>query len=412
MYEIMDNSIDEAMAGFCNKIRIIINKDNSITNIDNGRGVPVGIHPKMGVSTVEVVHTILHAGGKFDTQGYKVSGGLHGVGAAVVNALSEYMVVEVFRDGKIYRQRYERGIVMSDLEVVGQTDITGTKTTFLPDTQIFDEVEFDFEILLKRFRELAFLNKGLKIILRDERPDEPIEKELHYEGGIVSFVEYLDRNKNPLHEPIYYNGSREDSFMEIAMQYNKDTYTENIHSFVNNISTIEGGTHLTGFKAAITKVLNDYGRKFNLIKENEKNLLGEDVREGLTAVISIKLSEPQFEGQTKTKLGNSEVRGFVESIVTERFLAYLEENPAISKLIIDKCMESARAREAARKARELTRRKSVLESSTLPGKLADCSKRIPPYVKFILLRVTQPGDPQNREEIEDFRQFFLCGVRC
>jgi DNA gyrase subunit B len=391
VYEIMDNSIDEALAGYCGKITIIINKDNSVTNIDEGRGIPVGIHPKMGIPTVEVVHTILHAGGKFDGQGYKVSGGLHGVGASVVNALSEYMVVEVSRDGKIYRQRYERGKAVTSLEVVGETDITGTKTTFMPDKDIFEEIEFDYEILLARFRELAFLNKGLRIVLRDERPEEPVEKELHYEGGIISFVEYMDRNKSPLHDPIYYSGERDGSFVEIAMQYNKDSYAENIHSYANNISTAEGGTHLTGFKTAITKVLNDYARKYNIIKENEKNLLGEDVREGLTAVVSVKLTEPQFEGQTKTKLGNSEIRTLVESVISEKFEGYLEENPSIVRIILEKCLASSRAREAARKARELTRRKNVLESTTLPGKLADCSEKDPSLCEIFIVEGDSAG---------------------
>ncbi len=391
VYEIMDNSIDEALAGYCTKITIIINKDNSITNIDNGRGIPVGIHPQMGIPTVEVVHTILHAGGKFDGKGYKVSGGLHGVGASVVNALSEYMIVEVFRDGKIYRQRYERGKVVTGLEVVGQTDVTGTKTTFLPDREIFETIEFDYEVLLARFRELAFLNKGLTIVLRDERPEVPVEKELHYEGGIVSFVEYMDRNKSPLHDPIYYTGEKDGSFVEIAMQYNKDSYVENIHSYANNISTAEGGTHLTGFKTAITKVLNDYARKYNIIKENEKNLLGEDVREGLTAIISVKLPEPQFEGQTKTKLGNSEIRTLVENVISEKFESYLEENPSIARVILDKCLASSRAREAARKARELTRRKSVLESTTLPGKLADCTEKDPSLCEIFIVEGDSAG---------------------
>ncbi|HPT90425.1 MAG TPA: DNA topoisomerase (ATP-hydrolyzing) subunit B [Acetivibrio sp.] len=391
VYEIMDNSIDEALAGYCTKITIIINKDNSITNIDNGRGIPVGIHPQMGIPTVEVVHTILHAGGKFDGKGYKVSGGLHGVGASVVNALSEYMIVEVSRDGKIYRQRYERGKVVTGLEVVGQTDVTGTKTTFLPDREIFETIEFDYEVLLARFRELAFLNKGLTIVLRDERPEVPVEKELHYEGGIVSFVEYMDRNKSPLHDPIYYTGEKDGSFVEIAMQYNKDSYVENIHSYANNISTAEGGTHLTGFKTAITKVLNDYARKYNIIKENEKNLLGEDVREGLTAIISVKLPEPQFEGQTKTKLGNSEIRTLVENVISEKFESYLEENPSIARVILDKCLASSRAREAARKARELTRRKSVLESTTLPGKLADCTEKDPSLCEIFIVEGDSAG---------------------
>ena len=411
VYEIMDNSIDEALAGYCDEIKVIINKDNSITNIDNGRGIPVGIHPKLGIPTVEVVHTVLHAGGKFDSEGYKVSGGLHGVGASVVNALSEKMEVEVYRDGKVYLQEFERGVPVSELKVIGITKKTGTKTTFKPDSEIFDDVVFDFDILLSRFRELAFLNKGLKIILRDERDEEVVEKVLHYEGGIVSFVEYMDRNKEPIHEPIYIDGFRDGTYVEIAMQYNKDTYVENIHSFANNISTTEGGTHLTGFKAAITKVLNDYAKKYNFLKDSEK-FLGEDVREGLTAVISIKLKEPQFEGQTKTKLGNSEIRGFVESIINEKLNNFLEENPSLAKQILEKCLSSARAREAAKKARELTRRKSVLESATLPGKLADCSEKMHLFVKYILWREIQQEVQQSREETEVFRRFCLFGEKC
>lgn len=375
VYEIVDNSIDEALAGYCSEITIIINKDNSITNIDNGRGIPTGIHPKMGIPTVEVVHTILHAGGKFGGEGYSVSGGLHGVGASVVNALSEYLEVQVSRDGNIYRQRYERGNVVSDLEIIGQTDTTGTKTTFKPDPDIFDELVYDYDILLNRFRELSFLNKNITIRLIDERPEERIEKVLHYEGGIISFVEYNNRHKEVLFKsPIYIEGNKDGSIVEIAIQYN-DTYVENIFSFANNIATTEGGTHLTGFKTAITKVFNDYARKYNFIKENDKNLQGEDIREGMTAVISVKIPEPQFEGQTKTKLGNSEMRSHVENIVNEHLTNFLEENPSTSKVILDKCITAARAREAARKARELTRRKSAFESSTLPGKLADCQER-------------------------------------
>jgi len=375
VYEIMDNSIDEALAGYCTEIIIQINKDNSITNIDNGRGIPTGIHPKMGIPSVEVVHTILHAGGKFGGEGYTVSGGLHGVGASVVNALSEYLEVEVYRDGNIYKQRYERGNVVTGLEVIGNTEKTGTKTTFKPDHIIFDELEFDFNILLNRFRELAFLNRNITIRLIDERPEENIEKVLHYEGGIVSFVEYNNRHKEVLFkDPIYFEGEKDGSAVEIAIQFN-DTYVENIFSFANNIATTEGGTHLTGFKTALTKVFNDYARKYNYIKENDKNLLGEDIREGMTSVISVKIMEPQFEGQTKTKLGNSEVRSLVENIINEKLNNYLEENPAISKIILDKCITAARAREAARKARELTRRKSAFESTTLPGKLADCQEK-------------------------------------
>jgi len=391
VYEIMDNSIDEALAGYCNEIEITINPDNSITNIDNGRGIPVGIHPKMGIPTVEVVHTILHAGGKFGGEGYSVSGGLHGVGASVVNALSEYLEVEVYRDGNIYRQRYERGNVVTKLEVIGKTDRTGTKTTFKPDPLIFEEIEFDYETLLNRFRELAFLNKGLTIRLIDKRKDEPLVKELYYEGGIISFVEHLNRSKEVIHQPpIYFEGLKDGNYVEIAMQYN-DTYNESIYSFANNIATTEGGTHLTGFKTAITKVFNDYCRKYNYLKENDKNLLGEDVREGLTAVISVKLHEPQFEGQTKTKLGNSEIRSLVENIVTDKLSSFLEENPSIAKTIVEKCITAARAREAARKAREMTRRKTALESTTLPGKLADCSEKDPSLCEIYIVEGDSAG---------------------
>lgn len=402
VYEIMDNSIDEALAGYCDEIRVIINKDNSITNIDNGRGIPVGMHPKAGIPTVEVVHTVLHAGGKFDGEGYKVSGGLHGVGAAVVNALSEKLEVEVYRDGKVYSQIYEKGLPINELKPIGLTDKTGTKTTFKPDPEIFEEVLFEYDVLLSRFRELAFLNKGLKIILRDEREEEIVEKVLHYEGGIISFVEYMDRNKEPIHDPIYIEGSRDGSYVEIAMQYNKDTYAENIHSFANNISTTEGGTHLTGFKSAITKVLNDYAKKHNYLKETER-FLGEDGREGLTAVISIKLKEPQFEGQTKTKLGNSEIRGLVESILNEKFVSFLEENPNTAKHILEKCLSSARAREAAKKARELIRRKSVLESATLPGKLADCSEKDPSLCEIYIVEGDSAGGSAKQGRDRSFQ---------
>lgn len=391
VYEIMDNSIDEALAGYCSEIEITINPDNSITNKDNGRGIPVGIHPKMGIPTVEVVHTILHAGGKFGGEGYSVSGGLHGVGASVVNALSEYLEVEVYRDGNIYKQRYERGNVVTNLEIVGKTDKTGTKTTFKPDTQIFEEVVFSFEILLNRFRELAFLNKGLMIRLIDMRQEEPLVKELHYEGGIISFVEYVNRNKQVIHKPpIYIENKKDGNFVEIAMQYN-ESYIENIFSFANNIATTEGGTHLTGFKTAITKVFNDYSRKYNFLKENDKNLLGEDIREGLTAVISVKLHEPQFEGQTKTKLGNSEIRSLVENTIYEKLSAFFEENPSIAKIVMEKSLTAARAREAAKKAREMSRRKSALESTTLPGKLADCSEKDPSKCEIYIVEGDSAG---------------------
>jgi DNA gyrase subunit B len=375
VYEIVANSIDEALAGRCSHIEVTVRKDNSVVVVDDGSGIPVGIHPKMGIPTVEVVHTVLHAGGKFGGGAYTVSGGLHGVGASVVNALSEYLEVEVSRDGKIYRQRYERGKTVTKLEVIGTTDKTGTKTTFKPDPEIFEDVEFDFNVMLARYREMAFLNKGIKITLNDERGEEKVSKVLLYEGGIISFAEYVNKNKEVLHSPpIYFEGEKGTSSVEIAIQYN-DSYLENIFSYANNIATPEGGTHLTGFKAAITKVFNDYARKYNIIKENDKNLQGEDVREGMSAIISVKLLEPQFEGQTKSKLGNSEIRGLVETVVNEKLSTYLEENPSVAKTILDKCISASRAREAARKARELVRRKNVLESTALPGKLADCSEK-------------------------------------
>ncbi|MDU5110914.1 MAG: DNA topoisomerase (ATP-hydrolyzing) subunit B [Clostridium sp.] len=375
VYEIVDNSIDEALAGFCDEILVDINEDNSITVVDNGRGMPTGIHPKMGKPAVEVIMTVLHAGGKFGGGGYKVSGGLHGVGASVVNALSEWCEVTVSRDGEVWQQKYSKGIVKSDLVNIGTTDEQGTKVSFKPDTEIFEETEYDFEILSNRLRELAFLNKGIRIVLTDKR-EEGKQEVYHYEGGIKEFVAYLNRNKEVLHqEPIYVEGEREGIIAEISLQYH-DGYTENLYSFANNIDTIEGGTHLSGFKTALTRVINDYGKKFNHIKENDKNLSGDDIREGLTAVVSVKISEPQFEGQTKTKLGNSEVRSIVDSIVGEGVSIFLEENPNVAKIIIEKAVMAARARDAARKARELTR-KSVLERSSLPGKLADCSSKDP-----------------------------------
>lgn len=395
VYEIVDNSIDEALAGFCDLIQVIIHQDNSVTVIDDGRGIPTGIHPKMNIPTLEVVHTILHAGGKFGGEGYKVSGGLHGVGASVVNALSERMEVEVCREGKIWRQAYSRGVPVTKVECIGETNKTGTKTTFKPDPQIFDDVVFDFEVLLKRFRELAFLNRSIRIVLTDERIDEehkePRRVELHYEGGIVSFVEYINRNKEVIHpDIIYLKGTKEDAEIEIALQYT-DSYVENIFSYANDIPTTEGGTHVVGFKTAITKVVNDYARKINAIRENEKNLAGEDVREGLTAVINVKLTNPQFEGQTKTKLGNADIRSFTENIVTEKLSYYLEENPKTAKIIVDKTMLSFRAREAARKARELTKRKSALESTSLPGKLADCTERDPSKCEIFIVEGDSAG---------------------
>ncbi len=403
VYEIMDNSIDEALAGYCDHIIVTINKDNSITNIDNGRGIPVGMHAKMKIPTLEVVHTILHAGGKFGGEGYKVSGGLHGVGASVVNALSEKMTVEVSRDGKIWRQVYERGAPVTGVECVGDTEQTGTKTTFKPDAQIFEETVFDFDVLLKRFREMAFLNKNIKITLIDDRGEEPNEVILHYEGGISSFVEYINKNKETIHpEIIYFSGQKENSEIEIALQYT-DSFTENVYSYANNIATTEGGTHITGFRTAITKVVNDYARKINTLKESDKNLSGEDVREGLTAIVNVKLSEPQFEGQTKTKLGNADIRSFTENIVTEKLSYILEENPKVAKIIIEKTILSFRAREAARKAREMTKRKSVLESTTLPGKLADCQERDPSKCEIFIVEGDSAGGSAKQGRDRSFQ---------
>lgn len=391
VYEIMDNSIDEALAGYCDLIQVIINKDNSITNIDNGRGIPVGMHPQMGISTLEVVHTVLHAGGKFGGEGYNVSGGLHGVGASVVNALSEWMEVKVMRDGKIYRQKYERGVPVTKVEVIGDCEKDGTITTFKPDPEIFDEIDFDYETLLKRFRELAFLNRGLTIKLIDDRNEERKETTLHYEGGIVSFVKYINQNKNTIHNDIIYlNAEKENAEIEIAIQYT-DTYVENVFSFANNIATTEGGTHVTGFKSAITKVINDYARKYNFLKENEKNISGEDIREGITAIINVKLLDPQFEGQTKTKLGNADIRSFTETVLNEKMQYILEENPKTAKIIIDKSITSSRAREAARKARELTRRKTALDTTSLPGKLADCQERDPKLCELFIVEGDSAG---------------------
>ncbi len=390
VYEIVDNSIDEALAGFCSHIEVTINEDNSITVVDNGRGMPVGIHPKMGRSTIEVIMTVLHAGGKFGGGGYKVSGGLHGVGASVVNALSEACEVTVTREGKVWQQKYSRGNILGDVTQIGESDGHGTKTWFKPDHEIFETTEFEFEILQSRLRELAFLNKGIRITLADKREGQENVETYYYEGGIKEFVNYLNRNKEVLHpEPIYVEGEKDGIIAEVSLQYN-DGYTENLYSFANNIDTIEGGTHLVGFKTAITRVINDYAKKFGHIKESDKNLSGDDVREGLTAVVSVKISEPQFEGQTKTKLGNSEVRGVVDSIVTEGVGTFLEENPAVGKIIIDKALMAARARDAARKARELTR-KSVLERSTLPGKLADCSSKDPMECEIYIVEGDSAG---------------------
>ena len=390
VYEIVDNSIDEALAGFCKNIEVAINEDNSITVIDDGRGMPVGIHPKMGKSTVEVIMTVLHAGGKFGGGGYKVSGGLHGVGASVVNALSEYCEVTVTREGHVWQQKYSRGNILCDLTKIGDSDGHGTKVMFKPDPEIFEDTIFDFEVLASRLRELAFLNKGIAITLIDKREEEERVEKYHYEGGIKEFVSYLNRNKEVLHEsPIYVEGEKDGIIAEIALQYN-DGYNESLYSFANNIDTIEGGTHLAGFKSALTRAINDYAKRFGHIKDSDKNLSGDDAREGLTAVVSVKISEPQFEGQTKTKLGNSEVRGVVDSIVAEGVSIFLEENPAVGKIIIDKALMAARARDAARKARELTR-KSVLERSTLPGKLADCSSKDPKECEIYIVEGDSAG---------------------
>ena len=390
VYEIVDNSIDEALAGFCKNIEVAINEDNSITVIDDGRGMPVGIHPKIGKSTVEVIMTVLHAGGKFGGGGYKVSGGLHGVGASVVNALSEYCEVTVTREGHVWQQKYSRGNILCDLTKIGDSDGHGTKVMFKPDPEIFEDTIFDFEVLASRLRELAFLNKGIAITLIDKREEEERVEKYHYEGGIKEFVSYLNRNKEVLHEsPIYVEGEKDGIIAEIALQYN-DGYNESLYSFANNIDTIEGGTHLAGFKSALTRAINDYAKRFGHIKDSDKNLSGDDAREGLTAVVSVKISEPQFEGQTKTKLGNSEVRGVVDSIVAEGVSIFLEENPAVGKIIIDKALMAARARDAARKARELTR-KSVLERSTLPGKLADCSSKDPKECEIYIVEGDSAG---------------------
>ena len=394
VYEIVDNAVDEALAGFCDTILVSINKDNSITVVDNGRGIPVGINHKAGLPAVEVVFTVLHAGGKFGGGGYKVSGGLHGVGASVVNALSDWLEVEIFSKGKIYKQRYERGKVAQKLAVIGECepDKTGTKVTFFPDDTIFEETVFDYDILKQRFREMAFLTKGLKIILRDERPEEePIEKVFHYEGGIKQFVEYLNRSKTPLYEDIIYcEGMANGVAVEVAMQHN-DSYSDNTYGFVNNITTPEGGTHIVGFRNALTKTFNDYARKNKLLRDNEPNLSGEDIREGLTAIISVKIEDPQFEGQTKQKLGNSEARGAVDSIVSNQLVVYLEQNPSIAKMTIEKSVMAQRAREAARKARDLTRRKSALDGMSLPGKLADCSDKDPKNCEIYIVEGDSAG---------------------
>ena len=393
VYEIVDNAVDEALAGFCDTIHVTINPDNSVTVTDNGRGIPVGINHKSGLPAVEVVFTVLHAGGKFGGGGYKVSGGLHGVGASVVNALSVWLEVEICHEGKVYRQRYERGKVAKKLEVIGECEPgkTGTKVTFLPDGEIFETTIFDYSILQQRFREMAFLTKGLKIVLRDERPQEPIEKTFHYEGGIKEFVEYLNRSTTPLYEQIIYcEGIVNNVSVEVAIQHN-DSYNENSYGFVNNITTPEGGTHIVGFRNALTKTFNDYARKNKLLKDNEPNLTGEDIREGLTAIISVKIEDPQFEGQTKQKLGNSEARGAVDNVVSEQLQIFLEQNPQVAKVTVEKSVMAQRAREAARKARDLTRRKSALDGMSLPGKLADCSDKNPEKCEIYIVEGDSAG---------------------
>ena len=391
VYEIVDNSVDEALAGFCKHIQVFIRKDNSIKVIDDGRGIPVDINHKAGLPAVEVVFTILHAGGKFGGGGYKVSGGLHGVGASVVNALSEWLEVIIHRDGKMYQQRYERGKVMYPLKEIGVTKKTGTEVVFLPDKEIFEDTVYDYEVLKNRLREMAFLTKGIKITLTDERQEPELIRAFHYEGGIKEYVEYLNKNKTPLYENIIYcEGTKDDVYVEVAMQHN-DGYNEGCYSFVNNITTPEGGTHLTGFRNAITKVFNDYARTQKFLKDNEQNLTGEDIREGLTAIISIKIGEPQFEGQTKQKLGNSEARGAVEKIVSEQLLYFLEQNPSVAKMICDKAVLAQRARDAARKARDLTRRKTALDGMSLPGKLADCSDKSPENCEIYIVEGDSAG---------------------
>ena len=392
VYEIVDNAVDEALAGYCDSIEVFINEDNSITVVDDGRGIPVDIQKKAGIPAVEVVFTILHAGGKFGNGGYKVSGGLHGVGASVVNALSEWLEVQVYRDGNVYQQRYERGRTMYPLKIVGtcSPDQYGTRVSFLPDKEIFEETVFDYDTLKMRLRETAFLTKNLKIVLHDER-EEKHEHTFHYEGGIKEFVSYLNKGKTPLYENVLYcEGTKDGVYVEVSMQHN-DSYTENIYTFVNNINTPEGGTHLTGFKNALTKTFNDYARKNKLLKENEDSLSGEDIREGLTAIVSVKVEEPQFEGQTKQKLGNSEARGAVDNIVSEQLTYYLEQNPTAAKAMCEKSIMAQRARAAARKARDLTRRKSALEGMALPGKLADCSDKNPENCEIYIVEGDSAG---------------------
>ncbi len=393
VYEIVANSVDEALAGRCDLIKVSLHKDGTVSVEDDGSGIPVGIHPKVGIPTVEVVHTILHAGGKFGGGAYSVSGGLHGVGASVVNALSERMEVFVKREGKVYHIAFERGKTVRALEVIGDCDPgeSGTKTIFLPDKQIFPDIRFDFNSMITRYREMAFLNREISILLRDERDEEVEEKMLHYEGGIVSFVEYINKHREALHQPPIYMASRQgESFVEIAIQYN-NSYIENVYTYANNIATFEGGTHMTGFRSALTKVMNDYARKYNLLGKNDKNFSGEDVREGITAIISVKMPEPQFEGQTKSRLGNAEARTQVESAMNEKLATFLEENPSIARVIVDKCLSAARARDAAKRARELTRKKSTFDSVTLPGKLHDCQVNDPLYSEIFIVEGDSAG---------------------
>ena len=391
VYEIVDNAIDEALAGYCTHIEVDILPGDVIRVADNGRGIPTGIHPKMGISTLEVVFTVLHAGGKFGGGGYKVSGGLHGVGASVVNALSEWLTVQVRNEGRIHEMSFHRGDKDGDMHITGETQETGSTITFKPDGEIFDDLVFDYEILLNRLREQAFLNAGLKITLTDRRGEAPVQEVMRYEGGIASFVEHLNRNKTPLHdEVIYLSARKDDSIAEVAMQYN-DGYNENIISFANNINTTEGGMHETGFKSALTRVINDYARKFKLMKEDDRNLTGEDVREGLCAVISVKLTEAQFEGQTKTKLGNAPIRSLVDAMVYDKLMTYFEENPQTARAVVEKSTTAARAREAAKRAREATRRKTALESASLPGKLADCQERDPALTEIFIVEGDSAG---------------------
>ncbi len=392
VYEVVDNSIDEALAGNCSEIYISINPDGSVTVKDDGRGIPVEVHPKTGLSTLETVLTVLHAGGKFGGGGYKVSGGLHGVGVSVVNALSDWLIAEVSRDGKVYRQEYKRGVPTSKLEVVSESSKkSGTSITFMPDASIFDEIEFKYETLEYRFRELSFLNKVIKIEFEDKREGQEKSKTFHYTGGLIEYIKYLNRTKTSIHDQIIYvDKIANDCTIELALQYT-DAYTENIYSFANNINTHEGGVHLSGFKAALTKCVNDYARRNNILKEKDPNLSGEDIREGLTAIVSVKLPDPQFEGQTKTKLGNTFMRGLVDSIANEEIGAFLEENPSVAKLVIEKCLRAQRAREAAKKARDLTRRKNALEFTSLPGKLADCSEKSPEKSEIFLVEGDSAG---------------------